>query len=450
MRALVLGLGRFAGGVETARFLANEGARVVVSDAAQRDALGPSADEAEALGASLRFGPQTPSLLEGIDVVIASPAMPFDHPVIEAARERSVPVTTEMNIVLARCKAPVFGVTGTKGKSTTATLLANMLRAAGHDVYLGGNIGRPLVARVDDISPDARVVLELSSFQLWWTRRIRISPHVTLVTNLFPDHLDRHVTMEAYAKAKRAALDYQGPDDVAVLPSDDEAVRAAGWHEAGAARRVLYDADNLGLADNRLHWTSPDERSVSLTGWRLLGAHNLRNALAAAVAASQGERTTPDAVQRGALATDPLPHRLNPVAEVEGVLFVDDSNATNPRSTLAALEALDRPVVLLLGGRDKGTDPSALLEGVSKRVKAVVGLGTTGPSLVAAIGNAITARASDDMRSAVRAARDLAAPGDVVLLSPGYSSLDEYASFAERGDRFRQAIESLKSRPAKP
>ncbi len=444
-RALVLGLGRFAGGVETTRFLTGEGATVVVSDAAPRALLEAPAAEAEALGATLHFGAQTPALLDGIDVVVASPAMPFDHPVLEAARAQSIPITTEMNIVLARCRAPVFGVTGTKGKSTTATLLANMLEAAGHTVHLGGNIGRPLVAQVDRIPPEARLVLELSSFQLWWTRSIGISPHLTLVTNLFPDHLDRHGAMEAYAEAKRAALDFQTPDDVAVLPADDDAVRAAGWLEAGDARRVFYGTDDLDVADNRLHWTSPTEREVRLTGWRLLGPHNLRNALAAAVAASQADLSTPDSVRRGAMATEPLPHRLEPVAEVDGVLYVDDSNATNPRSTVAALEALDRPVVLLLGGKDKGTDPAALLRRVAQRAKAVVGLGTTGPALVRAVRDALAACESADMPSAVRSARELAVPGDVVLLSPGYSSLDEYVSFAERGAEFRKAIEDLTS-----
>jgi len=448
-RALVLGLGRFAGGVETVRFLTAEGATVLVSDAAQRETLAAPSAEAEALGATLRFGQQTAVLLDDIDVVFASPAMPFDHPVLEAAKARGLPITTETNIVLARCRAPVFGVTGTKGKSTTATLLANMLEAAGHTVHLGGNIGRPLIAHVDRIAPDARVVLELSSFQLWWSRRIGISPHLTLVTNLFPDHLDRHGTMEAYAEAKRAALDFQKPGDVAVLPADDEAVRAAGWLDAGNARRVFYGAENVDVPDNRLHWTSPDERQVNLTGWRLLGAHNLRNALAAAVAASQADRSTPASVRKGAMATEPLPHRLDPVAEVDGVLYVDDSNATNPRSTLAALEAIDRPVVLLLGGKDKGTDPAALLQRVAQRAKAVIGLGTTGPKLVAAVRSALAAHESKDMPSAVRSARELAQPGDVVLLSPGYSSLDEYASFAERGDRFRQAIGTLKSMPPK-
>ncbi len=213
---------------------------MTVSDTATREALEDSARAVEALGAHLRFGPQTPALLADFDLVIANPAIPFDHEVLRAAEGAGIPVTTEMNLFLERVRAPVFGVTGTKGKSTTVTLLARMLEAAGRRVHLGGNVGHALTASADAIAADDVVVLELSSFQLYWTRRIERSPHVTLVTNLFGDHLDRHGTLEHYAESKRAALDFQGPGDVAVLPADDADVAGAGYASAGAARRVTF------------------------------------------------------------------------------------------------------------------------------------------------------------------------------------------------------------------
>jgi UDP-N-acetylmuramoylalanine--D-glutamate ligase len=441
---LVLGLGRFEGGVETARFLAREGARALVSDAAPRSALEEPAAKAEALGVRLVFGPQTEALLAGIDLVVAGPAIPFDHPVLAAAEARGIPVTTEVNVVLARSRAPVLAVTGTKGKSTTAALLARMLEAAGRRVHLGGNLGRPLVAEVDAIAPTDLVVLELSSFQLWWTRRIRRSPRVTVVTNLFPDHMDRHGTLEAYAEAKRAALDFQGPEDVAVIPADDPVVHRAGYAAAGRGRRVLFgDGGAYRVEGTRL---SGPEGSADLAGFPLWGAHNLRNALAAAAAALQVKGGGWEAVRAGAFAMRPLPHRLEPVAEVGGVLFVDDSNATTPQSTAKALEAVPRPVVVLVGGKEKGVDVTPLVEAVATRARGAVTIGASGPSLLGRLrGRLPVAEGGPDLVTAVRAALGLARPGDAVLLSPGFSSLDQHPSFAVRGERFRSAVLSLRA-----
>ena len=444
-RVLVLGLGRFAGGLETVRFLTAEGADVRVSDSAPRSALGEPAAEAEALGATLHFGVQDEGLLAGCDVVIANPAIPFDHAVLEAALRLGVPMTTEINIVLARSPAPVFGVTGTKGKSTTSTLLARMLEATGRTVHFGGNIGRPLVAELAGIHAQDRLVLELSSFQLWWAHRLGISPHVSVVTNLLSDHLDRHGTQAEYAAAKRAALDYQGPEDVAVLPADEEAVRAAGWFEAGAGRRVTYGrGGRYELEDDGVRAA---EGRADLGGMRLLGAHNRRNALAAAAAVLQADPDAFAAVETGARAARPLPHRLDPVAEIGGVLYIDDSNATHPTSTICALAAMERPLVLIAGGKEKGADPAPLLEHVRSRAKAVVAIGSSAATLVAGLRGYLPVHTADDVEGAVRAAAAQARPGDVVLLSPAYSSLDQFASFAERGDRFRAAVRSLETRP---
>lgn len=443
-RALVLGLGRFSGGVETARFLAQQGADVLVSDSASREALRESAAEAEAAGARLAFGPQEPALLEGRDLLVASPAIPFEHPVLAAAQERGVEATTEINLFLARVRAPVLGVTGTKGKSTTSSLLAAMLSAAvagsGRAVHLGGNVGRSLLNHLPGIQPHDLVVLELSSFQLWWMRREGRAPHIALVTNLFPDHLDRHGTMAGYAAAKRAMFELQRPQDVAVVPADDPTLRQHGFLEAGPARRVLFGAGtDARVQDGAL--ALPGGVRVPLAGMRLWGEHNRRNALAAACAALQVAGVTPAHVQAGAEATEPLPHRLQPVGEVDGVLYVDDSNATTPQSAREALRAVPRPAVVLVGGKPKGVDIAPLVEALVREARAVVTLGTAGPEVARLLaGRVPTAPGGPDMASAVAAAAALARPGDAVLLSPGFSSLDQYASFAVRGDRFREAV----------
>jgi UDP-N-acetylmuramoylalanine--D-glutamate ligase len=443
-RALVLGLGRFSGGVESARFLVRAGADVLVSDQAPRETLEASAREAEAAGARLVFGPQTPALLAGRDLLVASPAIPFDHPVLEAAHVAGVEVTTEIRLFLERVPAFVLGVTGTKGKSTTSALLASMLAASGRRVHLGGNVGRALVGRLDEIRPDDLVVLELSSFQLWWLRGTGLAPRVALLTNLFPDHLDRHGTLAEYAAAKRVMFDQQRPGDVAVLPADDEAVAAHGFLGAGAARRVLFGRGAAYRLDGPAIVGPGLDAPRDLSGMRLWGAHNRRNALAAAAAALQVPGTTWDHVLRGALEQAALPHRLAPVAEVAGVLYVDDSNATTPESALEGLKAVPRPAIVLVGGKPKGVDVTPLIEGLAQHAKAVVTIGTSGPEVAARLAGRIpVAPGGADLDAAVRAAARLAVPGDAVLLSPGFSSLDQHLSFAERGARFAAAVKRL-------
>jgi UDP-N-acetylmuramoylalanine--D-glutamate ligase len=456
--ALVLGLGRFAGGVETVRFLARSGARVRVSDSGDPATLRDSVEAIAGTGARVVFGPQTPALLDGLErdpLVVASPAVPFDHAVLAEASRRGVETTTEIALFVARCPAPVLAVTGTKGKSTTSTLLAKMVAASGVRTHLAGNVGRSLLN--ERVEASDAVVLELSSFQLHWLRRDRFAPRVAVVTSLFRDHVDRHGTFEAYAEAKRALLDFQGPGDVAVLPAGDETLRAAGFETAGkASRRRFSDAPFSGpgvrvTEDGRLADAEGDG-GTSLDGFRLWGRHNRRNAAAAAAAARAVGATWAE-VRAGCLATGPLPHRLEPFLEAGGVLFVDDSIATTPESAAAALDAVPRPCVVLVGGKDKGSDPAPLLAAVAARARAAIGVGTTGPALVArlrAAGFSAAVEGGPDLDAAVRSAVALARPGDAVLLSPGYSSLDGFASFAERGDRFQAAAREAAGRRSAP
>ena len=290
------------------------------------------------------------------------------------------------------------------------------------------------------------ILLELSSFQLWWTRRLGVAPHLMLLTNLFPDHLDRHGTLEAYAEAKRAAFDGQRAGDVAVLPRDDAAVGAHGFDTAGGARRVWFGAGT------DLHLGGEGGRTLHLPGASLdigqlplLGAHNRRNVLAAAAAATCLDGVTPEAILAGAHATEPLPHRLRTVATVGGVRFIDDSNGTNPTSTRCALEAVEAPTVLLLGGKDKGLAMDALLAFVAQRAKAVVGIGTTGRDLAHALEGRVPAAYAANMEDAVRAAYAQCADGDVVLLSPAHSSFDQYPSFVARGQDFARVVAELEA-----
>lgn len=467
-RALVLGLGRFSGGVETIRFLAGHGARVTVSDTATPEALADSVHAIADSGASLRFGPQTPALLDELGaggLLVASPAIPFEHPVLVEAARRGIETTSEIELFVARVPCPVLGVTGTKGKSTTSTLLANMLRAGGFRTHLGGNVGHSLLNELARMRPTDRVVLELSSFQLHDLARIGFRPSIAVVTNLFPDHLDRHGTFDHYAASKRAILDRQTADDVAVLPGDDAALRAHGFETAGQARRVHFGGlgeavpapgvrvtETGGLSEVGAFGPTRAEREggspgaatgTELPAFALWGAHNRRNAAAAAAAALAAGCTWAE-VRAGAAATQPLDHRLQPVHEAGGILFIDDSIATTPQCTAAALEAVPRRCIVLVGGKEKGTESTVLVEALRARAKGVVGIGTTGAMVVDLVrrGTSIPAVLSGggpDLAAAMKAALAMAAPGDAVLLSPGFSSLDQYASFAVRGDAFAKA-----------
>jgi len=454
--ALVLGLGRFSGGVETVRFLAAQGATVIVSDTAAPETLEASTAAVAGTGAELVFGPQAPSLLDRLragDLVVASPAIPFDHPVTVEALRRGLEVTSEIRLFLERVPATVLGVTGTKGKSTTATLLSNMVRASGVRAHLGGNVGRSLLNELPRIAHGDAVVLELSSFQLHALRGLGFAPRVAVVTNLFPDHLDRHGTFEHYGLAKRVLLESQAEDDVAVLPAHDEALERLGFPTAGRARRVRFGTEVEGpgvvvTAEGNLV-ESMGRRGTDLDAFRLWGAHNRGNAAAAAAAALAFGCTWSE-VRAGAAATKPLDHRLEPVVEIGGVLYVDDSIATTPQSAIAALEAVPRPCVILVGGKDKGSDASSLVKAIAAGARGVVGIGTTGAALVEAVRAAggppaEIAEGGPDLVGAVRAAAAMARPGDAVLLSPGYSSLDQHASFAVRGDRFQAAARALAS-----
>jgi len=460
--ALVLGLGRWSGGVETVKFLHRAGAHALVSDTADPASLAASLAAIADTGATTLFGPQTPALLDRLPAdgfVVAGPAIPFDHPVLVEASRRGVAVTTEIALFTARVRAPVLGVTGTKGKSTTSTLLAAMLTAAGRTTHLGGNVGRSLLNDLDAIGPDDAVVLELSSFQLHGLARTGFRPAVAVVTNLFPDHLDRHGTMAHYAASKRALLDAQTAADAAVLPWRDATLDGFGFRTAGAGRRLFFDTapfvgDGVYVTEAGDLADARGAGGTDLAAFRLWGRHNRGNAAAAAAAARAFGATWAE-VRAGAASVRPLPHRLEPVHEAGGILFVDDSIATTPQSTAAALEAVPRRCVVLVGGKDKGpgkgdaapVDLTPLLDAVVARARAVVGIGTTGPALVAAAAargvTAVAAASAPDLLAAVRAAVGLAAPGDAILLSPGFSSLDQFASFAVRGDAFAAAARTV-------
>ena len=415
-RVTVLGLGHFGGGIAVSRWLVEQGARVTVADDAGPDTLADSAAQLDGLGIDFRLGADRRPDVAAADLIVASPAVPPTHPVLAAAAAAGVPVTTEICLFAERCPAPVFGVTGTKGKSTTATLLGLML-ATRHTTWVGGNIGKSLLADLPSIRPDHRVVLELSSFMLHYLGRAGWSPHVAVVTMVTRDHLDWHGSPGGYEADKHAIVEHQGPGDRAVLNRADPV--SSAW----AAPAVTF-------------FNTADDRPFTLA---LPGGHNQLNAQAAFAAARSGGVSW-DAAQAAIGTFAGLPHRLAVVADAGGVRWVNDSIATIPEAAVAAVRSFPagRVVAIVGGSGKKALDTADLCAALAADAKAVLCVGETAEMLAAGVNARAPGRARvcDDLTAAVAEARRTATVGDVVLLSPGHPSYDQFVNFQRRGELF--------------
>ncbi len=418
-RVLVFGLGRFGGGVAAARYFAGLGAEVTATDSADERKLASSIAGVAPLGVRLRLGPHREEDFRNCDTLVVNPAIPFDHPLVDLARHRGAEIVTELGLTLRELKGPVVGITGTNGKSTTSTLIASMLKRSGRSVALGGNIGHSLLNEARDHAPGTVAVLEISSFQLHWLESGLLRPVAAVVTNVTGDHLDRHKTFEHYAASKRRLVDAVAGGGTVVLCEDDPTCRGYGQGARGQVRWFGASA------------TPP----LPLRSLRLPGAHNRLNA-AAACHAALAAGATAAGCEAAMAAFEPLPYRLESLGEVGGVLRINDSVSTSPEAVAAAVASFDRPVVLLTGGRDKGLRLEPLIES-ARRARAVVAYGETGPRLAREIPGVALEEGFD---AAVRRGISLARPGDVLLLSPGFSSYDEFPSFDVRGDRFRELV----------
>lgn len=419
-RVTVVGLGRFGGGVGAAKWLCAQGAKVTVSDMAAASKLADSVSQLDGLDIALHLGGHQERDFLDADLLVVSPAVPPNIPPIVAAEAASVPWTTEINLFIERCRAPILGITGTVGKSTT-TAMAGRILSQFRTCHVGGNIGASLLGSLDSIDADDVVVLELSSFQLEQLPRIAISPHVAMVTNLMPNHLDRHGTMENYESAKKNIFRYQKADDVLIL--DSTCKTTVAW---------------AGQAPGRVEFFCPHDEPFELA---LPGAHNQANAQAAWAGARQ---FGVDRATAAAALVDfaPLPHRLQLVCKRGGVAYYNDSKCTTPEGAIVALGAFEpRTAVIIVGGYDKGVSFDALGAALADRAKAVVTIGTTAGAIAAAVTAAghespPPLLAADNLAHAVSLARPLAARGDAILLSPACASYGMFTNYTERGDEF--------------
>ena len=451
-RALVVGAAR--SGLAAARLLRRNGLDVRLCDRASGD-LARTAELA-ALGIDARFGADDPSLLEGRDFVVWSPGIPVTHPIAAAARATSKPVLSELEIGYRFACAPMLCVTGTNGKSTTTDLAGALLRGAGREAEVCGNIGRALCDVVERVGPDDALVVEVSSFQLETVDRLK--PRVAGWLNLTPDHLDRHGTMAQYAALKQRLFARQDEHDHAVWNADDPEVMArrsgrAQWLEFSARREVQAGAF-AAHGELRLAWGGAREALMPASDLRLRGEHNLANALAALALVLPLD--PPRAALRHVLAEyRGLEHRLESVAVIDGVEFVNDSKATNLDSMAVALHSFREPVVLIAGGRDKGQDFSTAAELARRHVRHVILIGEGADRIAAAWKGVPMARAQtlgeavDQAFEVARASAGSAGAGGTVLLSPGCASFDMFRDYEDRGARFKEEVQRLRHKEAR-
>ncbi|MBS0204220.1 MAG: UDP-N-acetylmuramoyl-L-alanine--D-glutamate ligase [Planctomycetes bacterium] len=452
LRVLVMGLGSFGGGLGVVKFLAGRGASITITDARPAEKLTDAiAGLGDVPGLQYRLGGHCDEDFRSADLIVVNPAVRPDHPLLNLARSAGVPLTSEMNLFWQWNSAPVVAVTGSNGKSTTTALIHSILSKAGGAAWLGGNIGVSLLPHIEQIRPSDVVVLELSSFQLTDLDRLQSSPHVSVVTNFAPNHLDWHPTLDHYRWAKQTMLRWQTSTDFAVLNADDPEVH--DW--PGQGQRFSFSLQDTRLpgafatTDRQAILRLPTgSQTLPLSYWlRLPGRHNLSNALAAVCAAAQFG-VNAEAIQRGLEEYQPLPHRLQWIADVQGRSFYNDSLATTPESAIVGLQAFERPVVLLAGGYDKHVDLSQMAQAIASRAKAVALMGQTAGSLREGIGRyqgspCVLSPALSTFREAFAWAFAQSEPGDVILLSPGCASYDWFRNFADRGQQFIELIEQL-------
>lgn len=430
------------------RLLLREGIAVTACDRSDRAKLGALAEELEAAGAVLQLGD---GYLQGLDqdVIFRTPGLRPDVPELEAARARGSVITSEMEVFFQVCPCPIIAVTGSDGKTTTTTIIAELLRAAGHTVHVGGNIGHPLLAEAGSIRPTDWAVLELSSFQLMTMTR---SPHIAVLTNLAPNHLDVHKSMEEYVWAKENIFRHQQPGDIAVFNLDNAITRELSAHAPG---RVLYfsrreDPENgvFLRGDAVISRRDGHERQIMTTeDIRLPGVHNVENYMAA-IAAVEG--LVPDETIRTFARTfNGVEHRIELVRTWHGVRFYNDSIASSPSRTIAGLRSFKEKVILIAGGYDKHIPFDVLGPEVVEHVKLLILCGATADKIRAAVEQAPGYRPGHPeildvtpFQRAVETARDRAVPGDVVTLSPACAAFDQFKNFMERGKTFKSIVNS--------
>ena len=465
-RALVMGLGLFGGGVGLTRYLLKHRARVTVTDLREAEELAPSLSKLNGLGVEFHLGGHYEEDFRSTDIVFVNPAVPKSSPYLEFAREAGAELSSEIVLFVERFRGRALGVTGSNGKTTTTGMLGAIVSRFNPGALVGGNMGVCLLDRVDDAPPGLPAVLELSSFQLEDLGEVGWSPHIAVVTNLTPNHLDRHGTFAAYIEAKSQILRNQTARDVAILNAEDpRVVKLAELTHGSALRFGLEDNEGVNFYRHRksaedkgrlvARFAGAEQRYFELEKFTPRGDHNVANALAAS-AAAYAYGIPLSVVSRALEGFRPIVHRLEEIGTVNGVTYFNDSIATTPESAIAALRSFTEPVWLIAGGYDKGTPFVELGREIALRAKGCLLIGKTAEAIRRAIERGTedvtadgyragveTVEMTDGLEEAVSRASTLASPGEIVLLSPACASYDQFLNFAERGEKFRELVAKM-------
>lgn len=445
INVLVFGAG--ISGISASEVLADLGSSVTLADGNSREKI--KLDLVCLDGrASLEFQRQDEDLLKGKNLVVLSPGISIYHPLIEAAQQKGIPVWSEVELAWHLCRCKMLAVTGTNGKTTTTSLLGEMVKSVWKDTVVGGNIGVALSKEVGQLQTEGRVVAEISSFQLEAVHSFR--PQVAVILNLTPDHLDRHRSMEEYGKVKERIFGKQMSGDWLVLNLDDPRVSEMSKRShSGVAYFSRINPVETGsfLSTDRkimLKMGSRVETVCSVSEMKLFGAHNIENALAASAAAWLAG--VPAAKIANVLKTFPgVEHRIEPVATVQGIPYFNDSKATNPESTVKALEAFSGNLILIAGGRDKKTSLEEMIKLVTEKVDMMILIGEASERFALAAHSAgfSNVRFADTIKDAVNIAHDIAKPPQIVLLSPACASYDMFDNYEQRGRQFKELVHRL-------
>jgi UDP-N-acetylmuramoylalanine--D-glutamate ligase len=445
-RVLVVGIART--GVTVALFCAGCGATVTATDTKTEAELVDGMEKLRAAGVNLVLGPQANVDPAEFDLVVVSPGVPVKIALLEQARSLGIPVWSEIELAWRYLRGKLIAITGSNGKTTTTSLVAHILRAAEIPTLVGGNIGTPLLARVESSMDTTVTVAEISSFQLETIEAFR--PEIGVLLNLTPDHLDRHETFEQYAAAKMRMFENQLERDIAILNADDPEVTKrmpARPHVYWFSRQKRV-AQGAFLADDQIVFRADGSEFPLLRreNISLKGEHNLENVLAASVA-SYLAGATPAAIANGVKSFQAVEHRLEFVAEVAGVGYYNDSKATNVDATLKAIESFPGPLIVILGGKDKGSPYTVLRDPLKQRARFALLIGVAADKIAAEIGDAVPIERAGTMERAVELAAARAQAGDIVLLAPACSSFDQFENYQHRGRVFKELVAKLANRP---
>ena len=446
-RVLAVGLART--GVATALFCASRGAAVLATDIRGENELGEAVTKLHAAGVKLELGAHDARILINQDLVVPSPGVPADAPILLAARARGITIWSEIELAYRFLKGRLIGITGSNGKTTTASLVAHMFRTYGYPTILAGNIGTPLITHAAETDEKSATVAELSSFQLEWIAEFR--PDAAVFLNLTPDHLDRHPTMEAYGRAKARIFENQTKWDCAILNADDAALLAY----VPSAPQVFWFSR-----------TKPVDQGTCLNGESLVfryrgrentllnkneialpGAHNLENVLAAS-AAAHAMGVEAEAIAKAVRSFPGVEHRLEFVAEIGGVRYYNDSKATNVDATLKALDSFPGRILIILGGKDKGSDYTLLQKPLREKAILALLIGAAAEKIEKQIAGSVALEHAGTIERAVEVGSNAARPGDVVLLAPACASFDQFQNYEHRGRVFKDLVHQLERQAA--